>query len=166
MKLSFFVAGLPKTSGSKRAFVPKGWTRAIVTEDCKGSKDWRGDVKTFALNAIEESTWPMGTTLPVRVRFSFTFPRPKSHFRTGKNAHLLRDDAPTCHTKIPDVLKLTRAVEDALTGIVWKDDAQICVELLTKEYGDKPGVEIVIETIDATAVARTNGEAAQIEKVL
>lgn len=130
----------------------------VVVEDCKGSKDWRGDVKTFALQAMAEQNWKgeFGDFVlgPVRVRFAFTFPRPKYHFRTGQNSHLLRKDAPTCHTSRPDALKLARAVEDALTGIVWQDDAQICAELLTKEYGDRPGVEIVVETIEeAKAIA-------------
>lgn len=33
---------------------------------------------------------------------------------------------------MPDVLKLARGVEDALTGIVWRDDAQIVNESLSK----------------------------------
>lgn len=162
MKLSFFVAGQPKTSGSKRAFFRPGMRFPVVVEDCKKSKDWRGDVKTFAVRAINAQAWEdfHPVTEPVRVRFAFVFPRPKSHF--GK--HGLKPSSPACHIIRPDVLKLARAVEDALTGIVWKDDAQICAEFLTKDYGDRPGVEIVIETIEAT-VARTNGEAAQIEKV-
>lgn len=138
----------------------------VVVEACKGSKDWRGDVKTFALQAMVEQDWPSGVLFvgPVRVRFSFKFTRPKGDF--GK--HGLKPSASPFHTKRPDVLKLARAVEDALTGIVWKDDAQICAEFLLKEYGDTPGVEIVIETIEQPAVVapvRTNGEAAQIEKV-
>ena len=36
---------------------------------------------------------------------------------------------------MPDVLKLARGVEDALTGIVWRDDAQIVNESLNKVVG-------------------------------
>ena len=37
---------------------------------------------------------------PVSVDAYFVFPRPKSHYRAGKHAHELRDDAPTWHTSL------------------------------------------------------------------
>lgn len=147
MKLSFFVPGLAKPSGSKRAFMRPGMKHpAIVDTSGKAGKDWRGDVKAFAvafINRHYDDFKPVA--LPVRVRFAFTFTRPKGHFTAKGN---LKPSAPVCHVKRPDTLKLARAVEDALTGIVWRDDAQICAEVLTKEYGSTPGCEIVIETIE------------------
>jgi Holliday junction resolvase RusA-like endonuclease len=47
----------------------------------------------------------------------------------------------------PDVLKLARAVEDALTGILYRDDAQIVTEVLRKRYGDPPRVEIRLSPV-------------------
>ena len=45
--------------------------------------------------------------------------------------------------------KLIRAVEDALTGIVWRDDAQVAVQKVAKVYGDEPqGAVITIEEIE------------------
>lgn len=55
----------------------------------------------------------------------FTLPRPKSHSRTGRNAHLLRDAAPMFPLGAPDLSHLVRAAEDALTGVVLVDDARI-----------------------------------------
>ena len=40
------------------------------------------------------------------------------------------------------LLKLTRAVEDALTGLVWRDDAQVVDEVLSKRYGAPERVEV------------------------
>ena len=42
----------------------------------------------------------------------------------------------------PDIDKLTRAVLDAMTGIVYLDDGQVTDLTARKEYGDEPGVLI------------------------
>lgn len=81
---------------------------------------------------------------PVRVDVDFIFPRPKSHYRTGKNAHILREDAPNYHTSTPDLDKLQRAIGDALTGSVVRDDKQIAVWSVTKTYGAKAGADITV----------------------
>lgn len=48
----------------------------------------------------------------------------------------------------PDVLKLARCAEDSLTGIVWRDDAQIVEEHLFKYWGEPARVEIEIKPAD------------------
>lgn len=138
--ISFFVAGIPKPAGSKRGFFIKKINRVVIVDACKKSGDWKTDVKFTAANHYSGD--PL--TCPLHVRFVFFTHRPQSHFRTGKNAALLRDSAPVFPASKPDVLKLSRAVEDALTGIVWKDDAQIVTELISKRYGN-PGVQIEIK---------------------
>tara|TARA_Y100000592_G_scaffold98531_1_gene171892 strand:+ start:5287 stop:5592 length:306 start_codon:yes stop_codon:yes gene_type:complete len=53
----------------------------------------------------------------------FVFNRPKAHYRTNGD---LKPSAPQhCTGRIGDLSKLIRAVEDALTGVVYDDDAQI-----------------------------------------
>jgi len=44
------------------------------------------------------------------------------------------------------VLKLARAVEDALTGVIWADDAQIVDEVIRKRYG-RPCLQIWIRPV-------------------
>lgn len=80
----------------------------------------------------------------VHVTAVFYFPRPKSHYRTGKNAHLLRDDAPSYKAGHPDLDKLQRAIGDSLTGIVVRDDKQIVAWTTVKLYGDQAGVELQV----------------------
>jgi Holliday junction resolvase RusA-like endonuclease len=142
LEIKFFVPGVPKTAGSKRAFIPKGWTRAIITEDCKGSKDWRGDVKRFA---SENYHGPL-LEGPLEVEFVFQLTRPNGHFRTGKNAGIEKDSAPPYPHRKPDVLKLARAAEDALSSVLYRDDAQIVVETLRKVYG-VPGLWVTVKTL-------------------
>jgi Holliday junction resolvase RusA-like endonuclease len=58
---------------------------------------------------------------PVGVSFDFRFPRPRSHY--GKRG--LLPSAPRHMVTKPDLDKLIRAALDALTGIIWRDDAQV-----------------------------------------
>lgn len=140
----FFVPGVAKPAGSKTAFGLKSgghYTgRFVVTDACKGSKPWKKVVSAEAMN--HKPAMPLDC--PLSARFSFIISRPKCHYRTGKNAHILKDDAPLHPTSKPDVLKLTRAVEDALTKIIYVDDSQIVTEHISKRYGSAPGVNIEI----------------------
>lgn len=143
--ISLFVPGLPRAAGSKRAFVlRKGGVltnRAIVTDANPHSASWKSDVRGGASRAYS------GPLLdgPLKMTLEFVMPRPKSHFRTGKNSDLMRDDAPFFHTGKPDATKLTRGVEDSLTNIIWTDDARVVIQHITKTYGPKPGVTIIVE---------------------
>ena len=83
--------------------------------------------------------------VPVRVDALFVFPRPKSHYRTGRYADLLREDAPVwCATK-PDADKLARAIGDALSGVLLRDDNLIVEWKIRKVYGDPARCELLIQ---------------------
>lgn len=146
MTYTFTIPGIAQPAGSKRAFcLKKGGAftgRAVVTDDNPKSKSWQAEVKHAALNAgVKPQDGPISLTL------TFFMPRPKGHFGTGKNASTLKSDAPDCPTGRPDLLKLARGIEDALTGIAWRDDAQIVEEHLEKFYcdhGEMPLVTIAI----------------------
>lgn len=145
--LSTFVPGIPKTSGSKRGFAFKdkqGRLRAnVVPANKQGQRDWQADVKQFALDHRKEAgEYPVRG--PVCLRLNFVLPRPKAHYGSGRNAGVLKDwakDLP--HTKTPDLTKLTRAVEDALLGVIYKDDSQVVEKIESKAYGDATGVHIL-----------------------
>jgi len=107
-------------------------------------KTWRSDVK----DAARKVYCGLPTTSPVIISMEFVMERPKCHFGSGKNSSVLKSSSPTCHIYKPDVLKLSRAVEDALTGIIWKDDSQIWSETLVKRYGPCAGVEVLIDIED------------------
>lgn len=143
--IELFVEGKPQPAGSKRGFVVKG--RAIVTEANPRAKDWKTDVK-HAARSISERMEGNVLRCPLCVSVTFTLPRPKSHYRTGKNSHLLREDAPYWHTVKPDATKLLRGTEDALTGLLWADDSQICEQHVQKVYGDRIGAHIFISERD------------------
>lgn len=141
--ISFFVQGIAKPAGSKRGFYIAKITRVVITDACKGSRDWKTDVKHTAQSVYQGAL----ITGPVMLSLTFQVLRPKGHFRTGVRANELRESAPAFPIVKPDVLKLARGVEDALTGIIWKDDAQIVSERLEKVYGAVPGVRVEVKEI-------------------
>jgi Holliday junction resolvase RusA-like endonuclease len=57
----------------------------------------------------------------------------------------LKPNAPYYHTNAPDATKLIRSTEDALKKLVWQDDSQVCLQIISKTYEDKPGALITIE---------------------
>lgn len=153
MTVSFVVNGMPQPAGSKRGFVVKG--RVVITDAAKKSRPWKSEVSDAAAAAMRQTVFSPHTTLatvsangallegPLDVEFTFVVPRPKGHF--GKKG--IRPSAPPFPAVRPDVLKLARAVEDACTGIVWRDDAQIVREKLVKVYGEPARCEIRVSRL-------------------
>lgn len=145
-QIYFTVFGTPKPAGSKTAFaIKRGGVytgRTVVMDACKKTKSWQAIVKAEAKKHAPEKPFDGA----IWVEFTFYMPRPKSHFGTGKNSDKIKLTAPSYPTGKPDALKLARAVEDALTGICYVDDAQIINEEISKSYdnGTGAGVEIRI----------------------
>jgi Holliday junction resolvase len=141
-----WVPGLCKPAGSKRGFFNKKSGKVMIVDACAKSRPWKTDVKAFATEVYKGPPL-MG---PVEVIAVFYVPRPKGHYGSGKNAAQLKSSAPAFPTTKPDLLKLMRACEDALTGVIYKDDSQIVVEHMFKVYADQrgPGVSIEIIPLD------------------
>jgi Holliday junction resolvase RusA-like endonuclease len=115
---------------------------ATVSHDDARTIPWRqtiADVAARALNAEHNR----GIYFTGAVEFDVTFylPRPVK-FLAGKYA---ADTTP--HLTKPDVGKLARAAEDALSRIVWGDDCQVTDLHARKRYcpiGQHPRAEIIV----------------------
>lgn len=129
--VKFTVYGKPQTRGSKTPFAlrrkdgspvtGKGGRPVIVTTDSnKKSGEWMNLVRDAARTAYSGEL----LTGPIAVGIRCYFVRPKSHYRSGKNAHLLGSNATVFPT--PDFDKLTRAILDSLSKTVYRDDSQVC----------------------------------------
>lgn len=144
MKIEFFVPGIPRPGGSKRAFFNRRTGKAMVVEDCKTNRDWRATVQLAARDAY--SGPPLSG--PIALYVVFHLPRPKSHYGTGRNADRLKPSAPRWHATKPDTTKLLRSTEDALTGVIWRDDALIARQTAVKQYAETCGAMIVAATLE------------------
>lgn len=143
--LSIVVYGLAGPQGSKR-FVGKRGGKGVMVESSKKVKPWRELVHIAAVMAragrpaIDE---------PILVRMVFTMPKPSSAPKRKR----------TWPMRMPDLSKLARSTEDALTTAgVWRDDARVVeYERLAKVYPGEdpeslevPGVRIEIKVLGET----------------
>jgi Holliday junction resolvase RusA-like endonuclease len=151
MELAFTVLGRAQPAGSKRAFairkggVPTG--QIAVVDANKNAKPWQAEVRSAALEAMWNPACGFGHGIlpgPLSVSMTFYSARPKSHYGTGRNASVLKPSAPPFPAGRPDALKLARGTEDALTGVVFKDDAQVVDLRVAKRYGLPERCEIVV----------------------
>lgn len=136
--LSFTVYGLAQPAGSKVAMKTKTG-RLLVRDAAKGSRPWKTQVAQAAGEAMNGSGLLDGA---LELSVIFTVPRPKGHY----GVRGLRPSAPEHPTVRPDVTKLLRAIEDACTGIVWRDDAQIVAQHAYKEYGEPARADVRVTT--------------------
>lgn len=138
-EVRFTVYGVAQPAGSKTAGRTKDG-RMFVRDSAKGSRPWKTQVAQTAGEAMN-GTGLLGGALGLSVHFYV--PRPKAHL----GARGLRPSAPEYPTTRPDVTKLLRAVEDALTGIVWRDDAQVAEQHALKRYGEPARAEVEVWTL-------------------
>lgn len=147
--LRFTVVGHAMTAGNKTAFKHPHTGRIVMVEGRRAaareqSRTWRQEVAAigrWAMGAEDGVELPRFPTEPLYVQFEFVRPRPRGHY--GARG-LLKASAPAYPTTRPDVLKLARAAEDALTGIVWRDDSQIVHEALLKTFGEPERLEVLV----------------------
>lgn len=140
--VSFTVPGIPAPQGSKNPF---------GGEANPNTRPWRAAV-TFEAREARRQIALKQFGGPIALSAVFSFPRPKSHFRTGKNAAELRPDAPKFKASKPDLDKLLRALCDGITDSgLWRDDAQVATVIATKTYLGEPGVLVEIVPLEAHA---------------
>lgn len=148
MKISFFVPGIPAPGGSKRFVGHSKKTGRAILIDAAGqrNKNWRSIVGLCGSAEMREKAIASFTG-PLRVKFDFVMPRRKGDFDSKGG---VKASAPLYHTTRPDALKLARSTEDALTGIVWNDDAQTAMLEISKCYagqGEPCGCQITIQNL-------------------
>lgn len=125
----------PQPQGSAKAYVRGG--RAVITSDNAKLKPYRSEVAMCAQAMMEDQgkeAFPKHQ--PVALELIFFLRKPNSVPRKRRHPVVK-----------PDIDKLVRATLDALTGIMFHDDAQV-VELLTRKlYAGVEGVRIVAREV-------------------
>lgn len=138
-EIRFFVPGKAQSAGSKKPFAYKSG-KLGVRDDNDKSAGW----KTIVAYSAHKHRPEKLLAGPIKLELIFHVARPKGHYGSGRNAGHVKSSAPARPTTKPDVLKLARGVEDALTDVLYQDDAQIVDEHLHKVYSDTPGVAITV----------------------
>lgn len=138
--IAFQVTGTPKPQPRPKAY--RRGKRAGVY-DPGTANEWKWKVGIEA----EKHAPPEPLEGPLDVVLEFRMPRPKSHYGTGRNAGTLKASAPArWHVGRLDLDNLAKAVLDALTEAgMWRDDGQIVLLSLLKEYDSVPGVFVSVE---------------------
>lgn len=150
--IEFTAYGLPAPQGSKkyvghRRNKQTGKELPVLVESSKKVTPWRRVVAQTALT-VRPKVLLEG---PLVADMVFSMPRPAGHFGTGRNAGRLKPSAPLVPSVMPDLSKLARSTEDALTGLVWRDDSLVVAYgRLAKVYVgaddpdalDRPGVVV------------------------
>lgn len=109
------IIGSPAPQGSKK-YVGRPGGRGVMVESSKKVAPWRQDVKAEAIKAMEAIEQREPLDGPLEVEMIFTVPKPASAPKTRL----------TYPDKKPDLSKLIRSTEDALTeAAVWRDDARV-----------------------------------------
>lgn len=78
-------------------------------------------------------------TKPIKCILNFYCKRPKTHYKTGKNAHILKDTSPKYNINNKDLDNMVKFVLDALNDKLYTDDSLIFEITCSKMYSEKDG---------------------------
>lgn len=141
--IEFFVPGKPQAQGSK---VKGRWGNMREANNELGP--WRERVALAAYAAIGSEGLVFEGGQQVALGLEFILYRPASAPKTKW--------LPA--TKKPDIDKMERAIQDALTHVLWPDDAQVTHVIKFKrvaEPGEGPGVHIWVDSVPPPTTSAT-----------
>jgi Holliday junction resolvase RusA-like endonuclease len=141
--IRFSVLGKAQPAGSKKGFVHPHTKRVVIVDDAKKSRPWKQQVAGAAAEQMD------GDLLagPLELDITFVLGRPRSHYGTGANSGRVRPSSPAFPITRPDATKLLRAAEDAMQGVIYRDDAQIVDQNVRKRYGSPERCEVVVREL-------------------
>lgn len=132
--ISFTVYGEPVAQGRPRAARIGGHVRMYDPHRSRAYKDFvRLVASEHAPDRLLEG--------PVRLQVDVFRPIPKSFSKKKTEQAEAGELRPT--TK-PDVSNYQKLIEDALTGVIWRDDALIVECTIRKWYSVRPRVEVQV----------------------
>lgn len=129
----FYVPGEPQGKARPR------FTRVGRTYTPKKTADYEAQIKAAFLDADGKYT-----EYPVSVRITAMYSTPKSASKEKRKKMMLGEILPT---KKPDLDNIAKVVCDALNGIAYKDDSQVCRLAVVKQYGTEPGIMVTIREV-------------------
>lgn len=141
-ELRVFIPGEPCAQGRPRFSTAGGFARVY---DPAKSRNYKAYVKAVCAEKAKKQGWLFNTDLPLEVEIIAGLSIPSSKSKKWKQAAIDGIEKPT---KKPDVDNIVKTVTDALSGVIYKDDKQITRLAVGKIYSERPGVILVIKTLD------------------
>ena len=136
MMITFKVDANPV--GKQRARYAKRGNHVMAYTPDK-TRNYETLIKAAAIEAMGASE-PLET--PINLYLYIRAPIPKSLSKKRLEACLNGLEKPI---KKPDASNVLKSVEDAMNGVVYKDDSQIINIHVTKVYSSLPGVDICVK---------------------
>ena len=140
--LTVQIEGVPVPQGS---MVSNGYGRGMRHSNATKLKPWRSHIIAVL---IEHKPDDWDPSRPISATATFRFPRPQSHYGTGRNVNRLKASAPDHHITKPDTDKLMRSVGDAVeqSGLA-RGDQQITSWNVAKRWclaNESPGLLLTL----------------------
>ena len=137
-KLKVTIPGEPSGQGRPRFSTRGGFVKAY---DPEKSRNYKAFVKYIATHEAMKQGW-VYTEEPIKMSVIAYMGIAKSKSKKFQQAALDGMERPT---KKPDLSNIVKGVEDALNGLLYKDDSQIVELKLQKFYSDEPRLEFSLE---------------------
>lgn len=171
-EIEFKVPGEPQAKGSMRSFLTGwpskkwsyvkrmarltqlsnmilGWKHPDITTTStnKNAGPWQDRIREVAEAKMSPFLSPWAGSIEVFVVFYMN--RPANHYVSNKRGKALKEkfENDDCNKK-PDIDKLLRCLLDAMSGVVYFDDAQNTDVVLKKRWGKNPGVWVRVREKD------------------
>lgn len=136
--ITISLAGAPQGKGRARSFLQRG---NIVTTTPPKTRTYEGMIRTAAMDAIRDQA-PFEQ--PVEFVMRAVFPVPASWSKRKQQQALVGEIKPG---KKPDLDNIAKAWNDALNGVVYRDDSLIVRSVLEKTYGPQPLVVVTVRPL-------------------
>ena len=117
--IAFTIPGIPVAQPRQRHRVVSAGNRVFAT-NYTPRKDPVNSFKAAAMYAAQQAYDGPPLDGPVKVSVVFAMPRPAR--LVWKKRPMPRE----MHVGKPDIENLVKSLLDAMTGILWRDDAQVC----------------------------------------
>lgn len=148
-EITITVHGVPGPQGSKTPTgkyrpTKNGGRAPILKESSAKVKPWRQDVKAAALLVMDGGrVQPLDGPLAVSMIFTMR-EQPASKPTWWPAGERWSKSLRWRPASTPDLSKLARSTEDALTGVVWKDDARVVEYVrLAKHYAGDGSTDVL-----------------------
>lgn len=137
-EIHFFVPGQPVGKGRPRVSTRNGIVRNYTPEKTRSYESTVAHEAHLAMAGAPLFEGPVGVVITALMQSPA---KPSKALREA----LALDRA--WHTGRPDGDNIIKAANDAMNGIVWRDDAQVARCSFAKKYAEIPGLHIYVEAL-------------------